>query len=98
MRSTEIKFPPGKQETWVFLLLPGFPLLALTGAIEVLRHANRFSGESRFKTAVVSVDGLPVTASNGVQTLPDAALADIRTPAAIAVVAGFDAERINDPC
>ena len=55
----------------VFVLLNNFPLMALTGPLEVYRHANRFVGRDLYRTLIASLDGAHVTASNGLQIRPD---------------------------
>ncbi len=80
----------------VFVLLDGFPVLGLAGAMEVYRHANRFGGGDHYITRMATADGGHVQASNGLRIVPDFALADVPTPHAIMVLAGFDAERIDD--
>ena len=47
----------------VFLLVPRFSMIALYGALEPLRVANRFAGPT-FSWRFVSADGQPVAASN----------------------------------
>ena len=49
-----------------FYLVPGFPMMAFAAAIEPLRAANRLSGERLFDWRLVSRDGKPVRASNGI--------------------------------
>jgi AraC family carnitine catabolism transcriptional activator len=49
----------------MFVLVPGFSMIALYSALEPLRVANRFGGEL-FRWRFVSIDGEAVTASNGI--------------------------------
>lgn len=51
---------------FVFLLIPNFSMIAFVNALEVLRMANQVSGRNIFKWSVLSADGMPVTASNGI--------------------------------
>ncbi|WP_289031938.1 GlxA family transcriptional regulator [uncultured Paraglaciecola sp.] len=55
-----------------FLLLPNFTMMALTSAIEPLRMANHLSGKKLYTWAMVSADGNPVIASDGVSVNVDA--------------------------
>ncbi|MGH8781343.1 GlxA family transcriptional regulator [Paraburkholderia sp.] len=57
---------------FVFLLIPNFSMIAFVNALEVLRMTNQVSGQDIFKWSVLSPDGLPVMASNGltVDTAP----------------------------
>jgi transcriptional regulator GlxA family with amidase domain len=49
-----------------FLLVPKFSMIALYGALEPLRVANRFAGADTFSWRFVSGDGQPVAASNDI--------------------------------
>ncbi|NKB54737.1 MAG: helix-turn-helix domain-containing protein [Alphaproteobacteria bacterium] len=57
-----------------FLVIPDFSMIAFTAAIEPLRLANRTSGRELYAWRVMSHDGAPVSASNGVSISPDSAL------------------------
>lgn len=59
-----------------FLLLPRFSMVALFSAIDPLRIANRLSGETLFRWHLISRDGLPVHASNGIPLAVEHALED----------------------
>ena len=50
---------------FAFMPLPNFTMIAFTNAIEVLRMANYLSGQTLYRWSIVSPDGGPVTASNG---------------------------------
>ncbi|WP_427966569.1 GlxA family transcriptional regulator [Altererythrobacter sp.] len=50
----------------VFLLLPEFSMMAFSAALEPLRAANRMYDGELYDWKLVSTDGEPVTASNGV--------------------------------
>ncbi|MBR8209307.1 GlxA family transcriptional regulator [Burkholderia cenocepacia] len=50
---------------FVFLLVPNFSMIAFVNALEVLRIANQLSGKPLYRWSVISVDGRPVPASNG---------------------------------
>ena len=56
-----------------FLTLPEFSMIAFTSAIEVLRMANHLSGQPFYSWVVLTTDGNPVAASNGV--MPSEAIA-----------------------
>lgn len=64
----------GPVRHFAFLLLPDFSMIALSSAIEPLRMANRLRGVPCYRWTLMSVDGLPVCASNGIEFRPDAAL------------------------
>ncbi|BBI49887.1 hypothetical protein HORIV_23080 [Vreelandella olivaria] len=48
-----------------FLLLPQFSMMAFFAAVEPLRIANRIAHRPLFDWTLISADGGPVTASNG---------------------------------
>lgn len=48
-----------------FLTLNNFSLIAFSNAIEILRIANYLLGEEVYQWSVITVDGQPVAASNG---------------------------------
>ena len=75
-----------------FLLLPGFSAIGFMSAVEPLRVANRFRGEL-YRWRILSLDGAPVAASNGISINADAAIRDLeeaREAATLFVVAGFE--------
>lgn len=76
-------------ETIQFLLLPGFSALGFISAVEPLRVANRFRG-ALYRWQVLSLDGGPVQASNGMSVNADQALSDRERGGMLLVVAGFE--------
>jgi AraC family carnitine catabolism transcriptional activator len=72
-----------------FLLLPGFSALGFISAIEPLRVANRFRA-GLYSWQVLSLDGGPVPASNGMSVNADAGLQALPSGAWVFVVAGFE--------
>ncbi|MBU6267957.1 MAG: GlxA family transcriptional regulator [Sphingomonadales bacterium] len=78
---------------FVFLLVPDFSMMAFTAAVEPLRAANRMSGTAHYAWQTVTLDGGPVSASNGVRIMPDAAIAAIGEPDAIVVCGGINVEQ-----
>jgi transcriptional regulator GlxA family with amidase domain len=59
-----------------FLLIPNFSMIGFASAVEPLRIANRVNGESIYSGYTYSVDGEPVTASNGIPVVVDTPLAE----------------------
>jgi transcriptional regulator GlxA family with amidase domain len=55
---------------YAFLTLADYSMIALSNAIEPLRMANRVSGRQVYEWRVVSLDGQPVAASNGLMLTP----------------------------
>jgi AraC family carnitine catabolism transcriptional activator len=75
-----------------FLLVPKFSMIALYGALEPLRVANRFAGPT-FSWRFVSEDGAPVSASNDIPVSVSGSLADLGRPAMAVVSASYEPER-----
>jgi transcriptional regulator GlxA family with amidase domain len=74
-----------------FVLFPKFSMIALYGALEPLRVANRFMGEV-FSWRFVSVDGAPIAASNDIPVSVTGALNDIGTPDLALLCASYEHE------
>lgn len=75
-----------------FILLPEFSLMGFVSAIEPLRVANRFHSSS-YEWKILSVDGSPVIASNGMTIQVDAAFSTEHAKishSSLIVVAGFN--------
>jgi AraC family transcriptional regulator, carnitine catabolism transcriptional activator len=72
-----------------FLLLPGFSAIGFMSAIEPLRVANRFRGDL-YRWHILSMDGAPVAASNGISLNAEAAFSAVDDAAVLFVVAGFE--------
>ncbi|SDN91476.1 transcriptional regulator, AraC family with amidase-like domain [Halomonas shengliensis] len=77
-----------------FLLLPQFSMMAFFAAVEPLRIANRISGRPLFEWRLISVDGEPVTASNGMTLLADAGIDQVHQLPSLAVCSGFAPEAL----
>jgi transcriptional regulator GlxA family with amidase domain len=59
-----------------FLTLPSYSMIALANALEACRMANYVSGASHYAWQVVTPDGAPVAASNGLSLHPTTKLDD----------------------
>ena len=59
-----------------FFLVPTFAMLPFIAAIEPLRVANRFSGKPLYSWHLISADGKPVRATNGMEQAVEASMAD----------------------
>jgi len=79
-----------------FLLMPQFSMMALFGAVEPLRVANRLSGRELYSWHIFSVDGAPVTASNGMALMAEAGIADIERFPVVVVCASFGPETFDN--
>ncbi len=73
-----------------FLLLKHYTLISLAAAVEPLRMANQLAGKKLYQWTLVTDDGEPVTASDGIRTLPDSSIADAPLMDAVLVVGGID--------
>jgi AraC family carnitine catabolism transcriptional activator len=76
-------------ELIVFLLMPGFSLLDFAAIAEPLRSANRLGGEL-YRWKVLSADGHPVSASNGMSMAVDGPLETLEAASILYVVAAYD--------
>lgn len=75
-------------ETFGFLIVPDFPFYGLFPAIEALRVANHNSGERLYEWRLISADGAPVTATNGMTLAVDHSIADCPRLSVCFAVAG----------
>ena len=82
--------PQAGPTTIGFLLLRDYTLISLASAVEPLRMANQLSGECLYDWALITADGKPVCASDGILSLPDAAMADAPRLDALLVVGGVN--------
>jgi len=72
-----------------FLLLPEFSSIGFMSAIEPLRVANRFAGDL-YRWHILSVDGGPVAASNGITLNAEGAFDQVSDARTVFVVSGFE--------
>ena len=72
-----------------FLLLPEFSFIGFAALVEPLRIANRFQ-PGAYQWRMVSSDGQPVTASNGIALHPEARLADLSDASVVFAIASFN--------
>lgn len=73
-----------------FLLLDNFTLIALATAVEPLRMANQLSGTELYSWTLLTTEGEPARASDGITLMPDASLRDDPGFDLVIVVAGVD--------
>lgn len=76
----------------VFHLIPRFSMIALYGALEPLRVANRFAGPV-FSWRFVSANGEPVFASNDIPVSVSGSLAEVDRPTMVMVCASYEPEK-----
>jgi transcriptional regulator GlxA family with amidase domain len=88
--------PGAETQTVGFLLLPDFALLSYASAIEPLRAANQLSGKTLYAWRHISLDGGPVTASNGVSIRADCGIGDKVELHTLLVCAGGNPTQFRD--
>src|SRR5579863_1003997 len=81
---------------FAFMPLPNFTMIAFTNAIEVLRMANYLSGAPLYRWSVVSPEGGPITASNGL-SVDSGPVECVGKPDIVFVCGGVDVQRETTP-
>ncbi len=80
-----------------FFLVPDFSFIGFSSAIEPLRAANRVSDETLYSWTCYSLDGEPVTSSNGVSVNVDGTYSDLEAPSMVVIVGGNDIQNQAQP-
>ena len=94
---TEVEAPLSKLAHFGFLTLPNFSMIAFTSAIEVLRMANYVGRAEHYRWSVLTPDGEPARASNGITVTPTTTLDKAGMPDVLIVCAGWNvANHVND--
>ena len=86
-----------RMSRYAFLTLPNYSLIAVSNAVEPLRMANRLAQEAAFEWSIVSLDGEPVTASNGLRLAPTGALEQLGRVDILFVCGGVDVRAAVSP-
>lgn len=81
---------PQSPEIIGFLLVPDFPMLGFSSAIEPLRIANWITGRELYVWRVMSKDGEPVRASNGCLLTPHFGMQAARECSQLLICAGVN--------
>ncbi len=81
--------PLSKLAHFGFLTLPNFSMIAFTSAIEVLRMANYVGRAEHYTWSVITTDGEPALASNGITVKPTQTLDAAGMPDVLIVCAGW---------
>jgi transcriptional regulator GlxA family with amidase domain len=79
-----------------FLTLPSYSMIACANAIEALRMANRLVGQPAYSWQVVTLDGHPTAASNGLMLTPCVMLSAADRFDIVFVVGGIDVRNAVD--
>jgi len=77
---------------FAFLTLPRYSMIALSNAVEPLRMANILTRECVYDWSIVSLDGQPTPASNGLQLSPTIALDQLGAVDILFVCGGVDVQ------
>ncbi|MBW8834304.1 MAG: GlxA family transcriptional regulator, partial [Burkholderia sp.] len=77
---------------FAFMPVPNFTMIAFTNAIEVLRMANYLTGQTLYRWSIVSPEGGPVTASNGL-SVDTGPVECVGQPDIVFVIGGIDVQR-----
>jgi transcriptional regulator GlxA family with amidase domain len=75
---------------FAFLTLPNYSMIACSNALEACRMANYVTGRQAYAWQVITLDGTPAPASNGLSLQPTAALADAAPFDVLFVCGGVD--------
>lgn len=81
--------PPVRTRVFRFLLLPEFSAIGFLSALEPLRVVNRFL-ENAYQWRLLSLDGGPVTASNGMSLNVDGSIDGAGSSEAVIVAASYN--------
>jgi len=89
-----VELPKSK---FAFLTLQRYSMIALSSAVEALRMANMVTGETVYDWSIVSMDGQPTPASNGLQLAPTIALEQVGSVDILFVCGGIDVRNAVSP-
>ena len=81
---------------FAFLLLPEFSMMPVTSAIEPLRLANRVAERELYRWNMVSLDGKPVAASNGIAIAADCDMSSVGERSSVIVCGGINIQQHTD--
>jgi transcriptional regulator GlxA family with amidase domain len=88
--------PKNQPQSFALILMPEFTMMPVTSAIEPMRLANRFSEKTLYKWTMHSLDGKPVSASNGLLTMVDGDLETVPPDATIIICGGLNIQQHSD--
>ena len=87
---------PAKSK-FAFLTLRRYSMIALSNAVEPLRMANIVTRKSAYEWSIVSLDGRPTPASNGLELTPTIALDEAGPVDILFVCGGVDVQEAVSP-
>lgn len=80
---------------FAFMLVPQVSMVTVVSALEPLRLANRLCGTEAYRWRILSFDGLPVMASNGISIPADGAFDAAAGAAAAIICADADVQKVD---
>lgn len=89
--------PPLPKSRYAFLTLPRYSMIALANAVEPLRMANIITGQTVYEWEIVSLDGVPTAASNGLQLSPTVPLEEAGAVDILFVCGGVNVQQAVSP-
>jgi transcriptional regulator GlxA family with amidase domain len=97
-RSIGMYVPPGEEPFAItILLLERFAMITFSSTVEPLREANWVAGRRVFEWKVLSHDGQPVRASNGLAIQVDGSIKDVPDASTVIVCSSFDPHLYTTP-
>lgn len=88
---------PVPKRRFVFLTLPNYSFIALSSAVEALRMANQMTKQDVYEWTLVSLDGSPVAASNGLSLSPTVSIENMGPADIFFVCGGVRVEQVVTP-
>jgi AraC family transcriptional regulator, glycine betaine-responsive activator len=88
---------PLPKSRYGFLTLPRYSMIALANAVEPLRMANIITGQPVYEWAIVSLEGAPTPASNGLQLSPTIPLEQLGAVDILFVCGGVNVQQAVSP-
>jgi transcriptional regulator GlxA family with amidase domain len=89
--------PGGEPHAITILLLERFAMIAFSSTVEPLREANWVAGRRVFEWKVLSHNGQPVRASNGLAIQVDGSISDVSDASTVIVCSSFDPHLYTTP-
>ena len=85
-----------RPQSFGFLVLPKFAMMAFTAAVEPLRAANLYARRPLYEWQIIGQDTGPVSCSNGTMVLPQAAIDEVQRLDNVVICSGLDAHLVED--
>ncbi len=85
-----------RRDSFGILLIPQFPIYVLTMVVESLRLANNCLNTSTYDWRIITQDGQPAAASNGMRVTPEASIREVAHLGTLVVISGFEPEQAFD--